>query len=97
LRALGCTTRNLSSTLRWQSVILTAAALVIGVPLGLIANHVAWAAFSSQLGIAPGTVAPIAALAAGAAALLALALLLATIVGLRASAASRRFRLANWR
>ena len=84
LRALGCTRRNLASTLRWQSVVLAATAIVIGVPLGLIANNVAWNAFSSQLGIAPGTVIPIAALVVGAAGVLLLALLLATIVGRRA-------------
>ena len=95
LRALGCTTRNLVSTLRWQSVVLTVAAIAIGVPLGLIANNLAWSAFTSQLGIAPGTVAPIAALAAGAAGLVLLALALATIVGLRAPTVTRRFRLAN--
>jgi hypothetical protein len=95
MRALGCTRRNLASILRWQSVVLTAAAVVIGIPLGLIANHLAWRAFSSQLGIAPGTVAPLAALLAGAAALIVLAAVLATLVGLRASTVSRRFRLAS--
>jgi putative ABC transport system permease protein len=95
LRALGCTTRNLVSTLRWQSVVLTVAAIVIGVPVGLIANNLAWSAFTSQLGIAPGTVAPIAALVAGAAGLMLLALALATIVGLRAPTVTRRFRLAS--
>jgi putative ABC transport system permease protein len=95
LRALGCTTRNLVSTLRWQSVVLTVAAIAIGVPLGLIASNLAWSAFTSQLGISPGTVAPIAALVAGAAGLVLLALALATIVGLRAPTVTRRFRLAN--
>jgi ABC-type antimicrobial peptide transport system permease subunit len=95
LRALGCTTRNLASMLRWQSVVLTLSAIVIGVPLGLVANHLAWSAFTSQLGIAPGTVAPIAALVAGAAGLLLLALVLATLVGLRAPTVTRRFRLAS--
>ena len=87
--------RNLASTLRWQSVVLTLSAIVIGVPLGLVANHLAWSAFTSQLGIAPGTVAPIAALVAGAAGLLLLALVLATLVGLRAPTVTRRFRLAS--
>jgi len=95
LRALGCTTRNLASTLRWQSVMLTVAAIVIGVPIGLVANNLAWSAFTSQLGIAPGTVAPVLALVAGAAGTLLLALLLATIVGLRAPTVTRRYRLAN--
>jgi hypothetical protein len=76
-------------------VVLTSAAIVIGIPLGLVANHVAWGAFTTQLGIAPGTVNPLRALALGAAGMLVLAVMLATIVGLRARTLTRRYRLAN--
>ncbi len=60
LRAIGASSRNLVATLRWQALVLTGSALLIGLPLGLIASRFAWGAFSSQLGIAPGTVTPIA-------------------------------------
>jgi ABC-type lipoprotein release transport system permease subunit len=93
LRALGCSPRNLVATMRWQSLVLTAAAIVIGIPLGLVANSVAWRAFSKQLGIAPGTVVPLTALAIGTVGVLALATLLATVVGRRAPALIRRYRL----
>lgn len=93
LRALGCSPRNLVATMRWQSLVLTVAAIVIGVPLGLVANSVAWRAFSRQLGIAPGTVVPFGALAIGTVGLLVLATLLATAVGRRAPALIRRYRL----
>ena len=56
LRAIGSSSRNLVATLRWQALVLTGSAILIGIPLGLIASRVAWRAFSSQLGIAPGTV-----------------------------------------
>jgi hypothetical protein len=95
LRALGCTPRNLVTTMRWQSLVLTSIAIVIGIPCGLVANRVAWAAFSRQLGIATGTVAPLATLAVGAAGLLVLALVLATAVGLRVPGVTRRHRLAT--
>jgi predicted lysophospholipase L1 biosynthesis ABC-type transport system permease subunit len=95
LRALGCTPRNLVTTMRWQSLVLTSIAIVIGIPCGLVANRVAWAAFSRQLGIATGTVAPLATLAVGAAGLLVLALVLATAVGLRVLGVTRRHRLAT--
>ena len=95
LRALGCTPRNLVATMRWQSVVLTGAAIVIGVPCGLLANRIAWGAFSKQLGIAPGTVVPLRALAIGAAALVALAIVLATAIGSRVPAATRRHRFAG--
>jgi hypothetical protein len=67
---------------------------MIGIPLGLLANNVAWAAFSTQLGIAPGTVTPFAKLAIGAIALLVLATALATVVGRRVPGATRRHRFA---
>jgi hypothetical protein len=92
LRALGCSPRDLVATMRWQSLVLTSASILIGIPLGLLANNVAWAAFSTQLGITPGTVTPFAKLAIGAIALLLLATALATVVGRRVPGATRRHR-----
>lgn len=94
LRALGCTPRNLVATMRWQSLVLTGTSILIGIPLGLLANSVAWGAFSTQLGIAPGTVAPLAELAIGAIALLVLATALSTVVGRRVPGAIRGHRFA---
>jgi hypothetical protein len=95
LRALGCSPRNLVATMRWQSLVLTSASILIGIPLGLVANSVAWAAFSRQLGIAPGTVTPFAKLAIGAVALMLVATVLATAVGLRVPGATRRHQFAS--
>jgi hypothetical protein len=81
LRALGCTRRQLKSTLRWQTFMLTAAALVIGVPAGLVANRIVWGAFTHRFGIAPGTVVPTAVLGLGCAAVLVLGFALATGAG----------------
>jgi hypothetical protein len=81
LRALGFTRRQLKSTLRWQTFMLTAAALVIGIPAGLVANRIVWGAFTHRFGIAPGTVVPTAVLGLGAAAVLVLGFALATGAG----------------
>src|SRR5205814_2268571 len=59
LRALGSSTRNLVATLRWQALVLTGSAILIGVPLGMIASRYAWTTFCHQLGMAPGTVVPL--------------------------------------
>src|SRR5205823_5204260 len=92
LRALGSSSRNLVATLRWQALVLTASAIVIGLPAGLIASRFAWTAFSRSLGIAPGTVTPLAIPALAAIGLLALAWLLATLAGLRVPSIARRHR-----
>ena len=89
LRALGCTRRQLESTMRWQTLMLIGSALVVGIPLGLIANQFAWTAFTDRVGVSPGTVTPLALLALGALAVLMLGYALATGVGRRASAYAR--------
>jgi hypothetical protein len=93
LRALGCTPRNQIAIMRWQGLVLTSAAILIGVPCGLVANRVAWGAFSRQLGIAPGTATPFAALAIATVGVLGLAIVLATVVGRSAPKLTRRYRL----
>jgi hypothetical protein len=92
LRAIGSSSRNLVATLRWQALVLTGSAILIGIPLGLIASRIAWTAFSRSLGIAPGTVMPLLIPAIAAIGLLALAWLLATIAGLRVPSVARRHR-----
>jgi hypothetical protein len=89
LRALGCTRGQLESTMRWQTLMLIGSALIVGIPLGLVANTIAWNAFTERLGVEPGTVIPVALLAIGALSILALAYALATGVGRRASAYAR--------
>jgi putative ABC transport system permease protein len=89
LRALGCTRRQLESTMRWQTLMLIGSAMVVGIPLGLVASKIAWNAFTERLGVAPGTVVPAAILALGAIAVFVLGYVLATGVGRRASKYAR--------
>ena len=92
LRAMGASSRDLVATLRWQALVLTGSAILIGIPLGLVASRFAWTTFSSQLGIAPGTVTPLLVPALAALGLLGLAWMLATLVGLRVPSIARRHR-----
>ncbi len=95
LRALGCTRRQLAATLRWQGLMLTVSAIVIGVPIGLIASRFAWSAFASHVGIAADTTSPIAILAIGTGGLVVIAILVAAAVGGRVPTAIRRHRVTN--
>jgi len=51
LRALGFTGRQVRHSVRVQSVATMAAALLIGIPLGVLIGRVTWRAFASQLGV----------------------------------------------
>jgi hypothetical protein len=95
LRALGCTRRQLAATLRWQGLMLTISAIVIGVPIGLIASRFAWSAFASHVGIASDTTSPIAILAVGTGGLVVITILVAAAVGGRVPSAIRRYRVTN--
>jgi putative ABC transport system permease protein len=67
------TRRQVRSAVGWQAGSLTAAALCLGVPAGILCGRVAWQLFTHQLGILPVVVLPVLALGVLAAAALALA------------------------
>ena len=93
LRALGCDRHQLAATMLWQVLVLTGSALLIGVPLGLLLERLAWNAFTHQLGVSPGIAYPVAFVALGAAAIVLLAWLLAVSVGWGARRVARETRL----
>ena len=43
----------------WQAATLTALALILGVPAGLVCGRLAWQIFAGQLGILPVLVIPL--------------------------------------
>jgi ABC-type lipoprotein release transport system permease subunit len=53
LRALGFRPRQVRWSVRIQSLAITVTALVVGVPLGVIAGRQLWRAFAAQLGVVP--------------------------------------------
>jgi predicted lysophospholipase L1 biosynthesis ABC-type transport system permease subunit len=53
LKALGCTRSQVRAVVAWQATALAAAALLIGVPAGIIAGRLTWAVFANAAGISP--------------------------------------------
>jgi hypothetical protein len=52
LKALGLTMRQVQAVVAWNATALAAAALLIGVPLGIVAGRWAWAVFADAAGVA---------------------------------------------
>jgi putative ABC transport system permease protein len=81
LRVVGLTRGQVRATVGWQAATLASAALVIGVPAGVLLGRAAWRVFASQLGILPVVAVPPLTLAAMAAAALAVAAATAALPG----------------
>ena len=79
LKALGLTRGQIRATVAGQASVILVVAAAAGIPLGIAVGHWAWAAFAGSLGVAPVTVVPGLALAAGAGGLLLAGNLLAAI------------------
>jgi hypothetical protein len=61
LKSIGFTRRQVMSTVVWQASMLAAAALVVGVPLGIVIGRVTWRAVVDDLGVVSPPVVPPAA------------------------------------
>jgi predicted lysophospholipase L1 biosynthesis ABC-type transport system permease subunit len=61
LQALGFRRRQLSATVSWYVTALLVPALVIGVPLGIVAGRWGWRVFAANLGVPAGPVVPVVA------------------------------------
>ena len=59
LRSIGLTRRQVRSAVGWQAGTLTAVALGLGIPAGIVCGRVAWRLFAGQLGIEPVVVLPV--------------------------------------
>lgn len=51
LQTLGFRRRQVAATIAWQALTLASAALLIGVPLGVLGGRLAWTAFAYRLGV----------------------------------------------
>ena len=85
LRALGFTGGQVRAAVSWMAVTLTAVALVIGIPVGLLCGRQAWRFFAGQLGISDVTRIPVLSFVLLAVAGLALAVAVAALPGASAS------------
>jgi ABC-type antimicrobial peptide transport system permease subunit len=59
LRSIGLTRGQVRSAVGWQAGTLTAVALGVGIPAGIVCGRVAWRLFAGQLGIEPVVVLPV--------------------------------------
>lgn len=59
LKILGMTRRQVLSVVGWQASALATVALVLGVPLGMMAGRWSWAAFANSLGVSGGATIPV--------------------------------------
>jgi len=53
LQTLGFRRGQIMATVAWQAVILAGIALLIGIPIGIMAGRLAWSAFAYRLGVVP--------------------------------------------
>ncbi len=81
LAAVGLRPAQLLSVVSWQAAALTAAALVVGIPLGLVAGRWSWALFAGSIGVGRGAEVPALAVLAEAAVALLLAVVIAVVPG----------------
>jgi ABC-type lipoprotein release transport system permease subunit len=49
-RALGFTPRQAASSMRWQGIVITAVAVVVGVPLGVVVGRLVWKQVAAGVG-----------------------------------------------
>ncbi|HSP02176.1 MAG TPA: FtsX-like permease family protein [Acidimicrobiales bacterium] len=85
LAALGATPRQLRESVRWQSVVVVALALVAALPAGSVLGRRAWQSLATEVGVVPDTVVPTTFLAALVVALLLVALALTAVPERRAA------------
>jgi len=76
LKTLGFTRRQVASTVAWLATTLIGLALLVGMPVGMIAGRWTWRSFADDLGISADVAVPLVALVV----LVAVAILLANLV-----------------
>jgi hypothetical protein len=91
LKAIGMTRRQVASTVGWQSCATALTAIVVGVPLGVALGRVTWAAFASNLGVAPHAIVTVGVLFVAV-----VGVVMATaVVGVAGAVTARRTRTAR--
>ena len=85
LRTIGFTRRQVASTVGWHASLLAVAALVVGLPLGVVVGRVTWAIIGDRLGLTASPVTPLAALVVVTAVVLVVANIAAAVPGVIAA------------
>ena len=85
LKTLGLSRRQVQAVVAWQAVVLAAAALALGLPLGMAAGRWAWAVFAGSAGVAGDASVPAPLLLLAVPAVLLAAVLIAAGPGIAAA------------
>jgi hypothetical protein len=85
LKTLGFLGRQVSATTAWQATTLAAAALLVGLPLGVAAGRASWLALAHQLGVADSVRTPVPAILLAVPVTVVMANLIAAIPALAAA------------
>lgn len=85
-RALGFTQRQAASSVRWQGIVITAIAVAVGVPLGVIIGRLVWKQVAGGVGAVDLVSVPWSVIVIAPTAVLTSLIAVASIVGRRAAA-----------
>jgi hypothetical protein len=85
LKTLGFTRGQLAGAVAWQSTVIAAVGLVVGVPLGIAAGRWLWLLFARELSAVPDPTIPAGSIALAALAALLLANVVAAVPGRKAA------------
>jgi putative ABC transport system permease protein len=85
LKIIGMRRAQLLAVVSWQAAALTAGALILGIPLGILAGRWSWALFAGSVGVDPSTQVPVPLVLAEIGAALLLAIITATVPGYTAA------------
>ncbi len=91
LKSIGFTKRQVLSTVAWHASLLAGAALIVGIPLGVVIGRVTWSAIVDNLGVVSSPVVPLTAIVGVAA----LVLVVANLAALGPGWAAARTRAAT--
>jgi ABC-type lipoprotein release transport system permease subunit len=91
LKSLGLLPSQVLGTVLWQASALAAAALLVGLPLGVLAGRWAWVLFARSAGVAPAADIPVALVLAA----IPVTLLLAIVIAAGPGWAAARIRPAS--
>jgi ABC-type lipoprotein release transport system permease subunit len=59
LKTLGFTRAQVAGTVAWEATVIVAAAVIVGLPLGVAIGRFTWRLFANDLGVAPEVVVPV--------------------------------------
>ena len=81
LKIIGMRKAQLLTVVGWQAAALTVAALIVGIPVGILAGRWSWALFAESVGVAPSAQVPLPLVLAEIAAALLVGIITAAIPG----------------